>query len=174
LCPSFTNRSLYTSFQPATCFFFKPWDNRLASIDTNYGLDRLGEAATPALFWDALRTHLLARVAKFTKQKLGYDYASIAIFPAGEAANHPDFLDVVRDVAKEIPRVRGNLGATRRAAEVVVSEDPTYAAARGAAFWMRTRMDWSYCEGLEDEEGDDADVEIVSRDSRDRDGHTEL
>ncbi|KAL2126164.1 hypothetical protein VTI74DRAFT_1576 [Chaetomium olivicolor] len=165
---SFTNQSLYTSFQPTECFFFSAWANRLASIDTNYGLHKLDEAATPALFWDALRIHLLARVAEFTKTR-SYTYAALTVLTAGEAADHPDFLDVVRDVAKEIPRVRSDHGATRKhEAEVVVSDDPTYAAAHGSAFWLRTRMDWSYCEGVDD------DDETVSQDNLDRGSHTEL
>ena len=179
LCRSFTNHSLYTSFQPAQCFFSSAWATRLASIDTKYGLDRLGEAATPALFWDALRSHLLARVAEFTKQREGYAYphAALEVYPAGEGANHPGFLNVVRDVAKEIRQVRVEHGATGRyEAEVVASDDPTYAAARGAAFWLRTRMDWSYCEGVEDDDDgdDDDDDETISQVEPARSDHTEL
>ncbi len=165
---SFTNQSLYTSFQPTECFFFSAWANRLASIDASYGLDKLDEANTPALFWDALRIHLLARVAEFTKTG-SYAYAALTVLTAGEASDHPDFLAVVRDVAKEIPRVRGDYGATgKHEAEVVISNDPTYAAARGAAFWLRTRMDWSYCEGVGDDEEDGHDGDPDSG------GHTEL
>jgi hypothetical protein len=141
-------------------------------------LDRLGEAPTAALFWDALRSHLLARVAEFTKQGGGYAYphAALEVYPAGEAADHPDFLNVIRDVAKEIRRVRVEHGATGRyEAEVVASNDPTYAAARGAAFWLRTRMDWSYCDEVEDDDNyEDEDDETRLQVEQARSGHTEL
>ncbi len=163
---SLTNQSLYTSFQPTECFFFSAWDNRLASINTKYGLDSL-EATTPALFWDALRVSLMARAADFAKTR-SYGYA-VTMLIAGEAAKHPDFLDVVRDVAYEISQGRGKTRKHRT--EVVVSDDPTYAAARGSAFWLRTRIDWSYCKGVGDNDDDD---ETVSQDNLDRGSHTEL
>lgn len=165
---SFTNHSLYTSFQPAQCFFFSAWANRLGSIDTQYGLGQLDRIATPALFWGATRARLLAQVAEFTKQHRGLAYAALTIFTAGEAADPPDFLDVIRDVANQIPRVRGDNGAIRKhEVEAIVSDDPVYAAARGAAFWLRMRMDWSYCAGY-------ADDKIMSQDDRDHGGRTEL
>ncbi len=182
MCRSLTNHSLYTSFQPAQCFFYSAWATRLASIDTKYGLDRLREAAAPALFWDALRNYLLARVAEFTKQREGYGYphAALEVYSAGEGADHPGFLDVIRDAAMEIRRVRVEHGATGKyEAEVVTSDDPTYAAARGAAFWLRTRMDWSrmdwsYCEGVEDYEDDDDYEETFSQVELARSDHLEL
>ena len=166
-CCSFTNHSLYTSFQPAQCVFFNAWESSLGSIDTDYGLDNLDKAATPALFWDALRNRLLARVAEFTKQK-DYAYAAVTVLTTGEAADHSGFLDVVRDVVKEIPRVRSEHGATRKQAELVVSADPAYTAARGAAFWLRTRMDWSYCAIFNDETVWQFDEAMAHS------GHTEL
>ena len=45
---------IITSFQPAQCVFFNAWASSLGSIETDYGLDNLDTAATPALFWDAL------------------------------------------------------------------------------------------------------------------------
>ena len=90
-------------------------------------------------------------MAEFTKEK-DYAYAAVTVLTTGEAADHPGFLDVVRDVVEEIPRVHGEHGATRKhQAELVVSDDPSYTAARGAAFWLRTRMDWSYCAVFDDE-----------------------
>ncbi|KAK3898927.1 hypothetical protein C8A05DRAFT_46875 [Staphylotrichum tortipilum] len=173
---SLTNDSLYTSFQPTECFFFSAWANRLTLIDTKYGLDNLGSATTPALFWDALRVFLDTRAADFAKT-LSYGYA-VTILTAGEAANHPDFLAVVREVARDISQGhRDGKGELRKhRAEVVVSDDPTYAAARGSAFWLRTRIDWSYCKGVDGEDGKDGegDGETVSQDNSDRGGHTEL
>ncbi len=167
-CCSFTNHSLYTSFQSAECVFFNAWASSLGSIETDYGLDNLNKAATLALFWDALRNRLLARVAEFTKEK-DYAYAAVTVLTTGEAADHPGFLDVVRDVVEEIPRVRGEHGATRKhQAELVVSDDPSYTAARGAAFWLRTRMDWSYCAVFDDETVWGLDEAMANS------GHTEL
>ncbi len=173
---SLTNQSLYTSFQPTRCFFYSAWENSLARIDTNYGLDNLGSAATPAQFWDALRVWLVTRALEFA-ETLRYGYA-MTILTAGEAANHPGFLDVVRDVARELTQGRRTRNGEMRKhrTDVVVSEEPTFAAARGSAFWLRTRIDWSYCEGVGEEldgEGED-EGENLSHDHSDRDRHTEL
>jgi hypothetical protein len=62
-------------------------------------------------------------------------------------------LAVVKRVAEGMPGIRTQHGAAKRPeAEVVVSEDLTFSAARGAAFWLRMWMDRSYCEGFEFED----------------------
>lgn len=76
---------------------------------------------------------------------------------AGEASRHPDFLSIVRDVAKAIPGIGvGAAGGKEQHAtnkpsvELIVSEDPAFAAALGAALWQRLRIEGSsYCETLE-------------------------
>ncbi|KAH7305469.1 hypothetical protein B0I35DRAFT_464738 [Stachybotrys elegans] len=96
---SFTNHSLYTSFQDSTCFFYYSWHNRLVLV-------------------------------------------------AGEAATEPGFVEVVREVVKSIPivwatsdtedvQIQEGTGQPPEV-ELLISEDPTFAGARGAAFWMWT------------------------------------
>ncbi len=145
--PSFTNESVYTVIHAAQCFFQTHEVNPYpSSISTQYGLSHLASAPTPVEFWDKLRLHLLDQVALFSKRKI-FIYPTFEVVTAGEAADHPDFLEVVQEVHREIPRVReehGILGFTPK--PLVVSEDPGWAAARGAAFWLGTRMDPHYCD----------------------------
>jgi hypothetical protein len=69
---------------------------------------------------------------------------SLRIQTAGEATDQPAFLNVIQDIAKEIPRVRAECGATKKLAEVVVPDEPAFAATRGAAIRLQTRVDRSY------------------------------
>ncbi|CAK7205450.1 hypothetical protein SEUCBS139899_008222, partial [Sporothrix eucalyptigena] len=58
----------------------------------------------------------------------------------GEAAGTPEFFQVVRDVADHIP-------TNDRKVDVLIPDNPTYAAAGGAAFWTQVEMDEeSYCQ----------------------------
>ncbi|KAK3903723.1 hypothetical protein C8A05DRAFT_14317, partial [Staphylotrichum tortipilum] len=153
---SFTNDSLYTAFQPTQCFFepLGPCAAYPPLISTPHGLSQLASAPSAAHFWNEIRTHLLSEVAGFSKIGAFSDYSTFTVLTAGEAADHPDFLTVVRDVAGEIPRIRKEYGARDLMAELVVSEEPGWAAARGAAFWLHTRMNSSYCDGVERGEWD--------------------
>lgn len=62
-------------------------------------------------------------------------------------------MEAIDEVVRRIPEVRAeNMPAGGRKAstpsldvELVVSSNPTFAAAEGAAFWLRTMMDRSYC-----------------------------
>jgi hypothetical protein len=49
--------------------------------------------------------------------------------------------------------------------ELVISDDPTFSAARGTAFWLRMKMGWSYCDEFDD---------IMSQYDMVRNGHIEL
>jgi hypothetical protein len=90
-------------------------------------------------------------VAKFTKHTQGsYAHWDFIVIIAGDAAHRPEFLDTLRSVAKSIPQLRVDHGVGRLPkVELVISDDPTFAAARGAAFWFRMLVDWSYCDGLD-------------------------
>lgn len=88
---------------------------------------------------------------------------------AGEDAKHPDFLDTVSKVATRMHKLIGGEiggssgrgdGCAGPKVELVASKDPTYAAATGAAFWVRTMIDASYCEGFEPEEHHDPHDEL--------------
>lgn len=78
---------------------------------------------------------------------------------AGEAATEPNFTNVLQEVVDSIPNIRiassseqtndlwRKTGAERRSqVELVVPDESTFAAARGAAFWMWMRLDGSYCD----------------------------
>lgn len=106
-------------------------------------------------------------MVEFTKRHPGFKYSNFMVLTAGEAAHRPEFLDVVRSVAQSIPKLRTDHGAVRSPkVELVILDDPTYSAARGAAFWLRMRMDWSYCDGFDDD--------TVSQYDMVRDGRSEL
>ena len=68
---------------------------------------------------------------------------------SGEAATRPGFLGIVRSVIQAIPEVRQEAAQTKAAIaadiELVIPDDPTFVMAKGAAFWLRMRMDLSYC-----------------------------
>ena len=86
-------------------------------------------------------------------------YLPFLVLVASEAAAHPDFTHVLQQVVKSIPDVRIANGGKRTDhilqqegteprpdVELFVSDMPTFAAARGAAFWMWMRLDGSYCD----------------------------
>ncbi|OBT92806.2 hypothetical protein VE01_09064 [Pseudogymnoascus verrucosus] len=155
---SFTNHSLYTSFQRTGCYFNNPLDHSLTSIDPRYGLDKVSQATSPKQYWSELKTHLLSLVKQHKTRGRTYDCQSLfTVLVAGEAANTPEFLDVVHDVVQAILREswtaeREENGKTGHV-ELIIPDDLTYGAARGAAFWLQTRMNRTYCavEGILDQ-----------------------
>ncbi|KAK0638991.1 hypothetical protein B0T16DRAFT_235591 [Cercophora newfieldiana] len=151
---SFTNRSLYTSFQRSTCYHFGSEDHHLASIDPRYGLDHANQAESPAKFWSELRLHLTSLAKKNRERDRGdHSQLPLTMLVTGEAAETPEFLDVVRDVARDIeqlctsePKAVGcKENTTGGGVELVILDDPTYGPAKGAAFWLWTRMSKGYC-----------------------------
>ena len=151
---SFTNHSLYTSFQRAGCYFSNSWDNHLASIDPRYGLDGESEAESPEQFWSELKAHLHSLIKQHATRQGGYCRTPFTVLVAGEAADTAEFLDVLNDVVRDIPGLCGNKSRTAEEweendeaakVELVIPDDLTYGAAKGAAIWLRTRMNWTYC-----------------------------
>lgn len=78
---------------------------------------------------------------------------------SGEVATETQFANVLQDVVKSIPDIRiasiidqtdgirwKESAEGLSQVELVVVEDSTFAAARGAAFWMWMRLDGSYCD----------------------------
>lgn len=156
---SFTNRSLHTSFQLARCFYLNSWDNHLSTIDPRYGLDNLEELERAQDFWDSVRERLLEQVAEHARSHSVHSDLPFLVLVAGEAAAEPGFTDVLREVVERIPKARITSGGSetddsrrqegtgqRPEVELIVPDDPTFAASRGAAFWMSMRLDWSYCD----------------------------
>ena len=176
---SFTNQSLHTSLQLARCFFLDSWDNALATTDSRYGLDRLTESERPEDFWASVHQHLLERVAEYLKRHPTNSHLPFLVLVAGEAANVPEFTIILQEVVKSIPNLRATAAKTdvqqegtakRPEMELVVSDDPRFAAARGAVFWMRMRLDWSYCDGFYASHPG----EYLSQEDTVRDAHVEL
>lgn len=159
---SFTNHSLYTSFQRTGCYFSNPWDNHLALIDPRYGLDRESQASSPAQFWDEFKANLLSLVKQHATRDKKYNCLTpFIVMVAGEAADTSEFLDIVHDVVRAIPGLCASKSKTPEWAEngktgqveFLIPHDLTYGAAKGAAIWLRRRMDWTYCaeEGILDQ-----------------------
>ncbi|KAK4200587.1 hypothetical protein QBC40DRAFT_279630 [Triangularia verruculosa] len=162
---SLTNRSLYTSFQLNQCYFFNSWDNHLASINPRYGLDQASQTESPSKFWNELRLHLLSLYKTHKAGELQREgrlsQLPLTILVMGEAAETPEFLDVVHDVARDIQQLCASepqaVGCKENKAvggvELLILGDRTYGPARGAAFWLSTRMSPEYCEELYAAEG---------------------
>ena len=69
----------------------------------------------------------------------------------GEAANDPELLSIVKDIAATLPKVNfppeSQEEASEVGAELLILEDPVSAPATGAALWSRMKVESaSYCE----------------------------
>lgn len=96
--------------------------------------------------WNAFRERLLARLAE-RDTYLTYAQPLEILLVAGEAGSHPEFLRVIRDVLQHL-QARHEDSASNL--ELLISEDPAFAAARGAALWQRLRTEARhYCDTLE-------------------------
>lgn len=81
------------------------------------------------------------------------------VLVAGEAATEPEFMCVLQEVVERIPGIRIHHGGQQTSdtgqqeptelspgVELIVSDTPAFAAAKGATFWMRMRLDNSHCD----------------------------
>jgi hypothetical protein len=144
---SFTNRSLYTAFASKSCFYKQPLEDA-GVIDDHLGLDRLQDTP-PEKFWSALRERLHTR-SKGLQDFWWPGKAKSLVVVAGEAANHPEFLSIVKTISEEMPKVmfnrRSQMSPLGTGAELVIPEDPVLAPATGAALWSRLKVEaGSYC-----------------------------
>lgn len=149
---SFTNTSLYTSFASKPCFYKQPIEDA-GAIDNHLGLDRLQDTP-PEIFWSALRERLHAR-SKDLQNFAWPAKAKTLVVVAGEAANHPEFLSIVKTMSEGLPEVvfshKSQNSIIGTGAELVVPEDPALAPATGAALWSRLKVEsGSYCEESDD------------------------
>jgi hypothetical protein len=79
----------------------------------------------------------------------------------GEAADTPEFLDIVRDITQDISQLyTSELEAAGRkeigeggGVELLILDDVTYGPAKGAAFWLWARMSREYCAEINAAEG---------------------
>ncbi|KAL7940717.1 hypothetical protein V8C42DRAFT_336777 [Trichoderma barbatum] len=153
---SFTNHSLYTSFQLATCFFLSSTTNRLGTINPEFGLNQQEHTSDEKTFWYNLQDYLVSQAREYV---ISGDYSlrqHCIVLIAGEAADNPKFLDTVRQAITRIqndPIHRSQEAGTGPKIELLVSQELTFAAATGAALWRRTMIDSSYCEDKEANNG---------------------
>lgn len=90
-----------------------------------------------------MKTHLFSLVQKHAAQvRPSYRQLPFTVIVAGEAADTPEFIDVVHDLVKAIPELRGSKGS---AVELIIPADRTFGAANGAAFWLWTQSVKKYC-----------------------------
>jgi len=121
----------------AKCFYRHSWEY-LGVIGGEHGLEKLQSATEATQFWDGVKSHLLDQVATFRNIRSFY-LPLKTVLVAGEASSDPEFVRVVRDVVAAIPAAGEKL-------ELVLSSDPAFAAARGAALWQRLRTEGlHYC-----------------------------
>lgn len=125
-------------------------------IDPKFGFDRRDNAKNGAAFWHSLRQYLINRVIEYSKHGRDIPPTSYMVVLAVEAAESAEFLNVVGEAIGDIKKLAAKTKPTPKI-ELVLSNHPVYAAARGAAFWMRTSLDPAYCddyiEEVEREEG---------------------
>lgn len=152
---SFTNHSLYTSFQQATCYSFPASSNRLGTINPELGLYQQEHASDEESFWRKLEDYLVSKAEEYvTSGDFPGDFSlrkHCILLVAGEAADSPKFMDAVRQAITRIqndPIHRYKEAMTGPKMELLVSQDLTYAAAAGVALWRRNMIGSSYCENV--------------------------
>ncbi|OAA33877.1 hypothetical protein NOR_08756 [Metarhizium rileyi] len=144
---SFTNNSLYTVFQRATCFFHSPAGARYGTINHDFGLGRT-EHGVAATFWLHMEEYLVSQAEKYVKSDVR-PTESYIIAMAGEAAENKEFRDTVARVAARIQGDEAHRSERTGAGpkiELLASKEPVYAAAIGAALSKRHELDHSYCD----------------------------
>ncbi|KAK4450330.1 hypothetical protein QBC34DRAFT_297698 [Podospora aff. communis PSN243] len=159
------------------CYFYGHQGNNLALIDPRYGLDQKSLAESPAQFWSDLKSHIMSLVKEHGERVLGCEaQLPLTMLVTGEAADTPEFLDIVHGVVRETqqlcsrePKVAGcKANKTEREVDLVILDDGTYGPAKGAAFWLWTRMSSTYCAEYYAEHG------IVEQSSMKKEVHKEL
>lgn len=141
---SSTKQSLYTSTQDSYCFWSesRAW---VGTINPELGLDQMHEEEN---FWQRLEDHVVLQMQKLASFNHDNYARKYLVLVAGEGAKNHDLLDSIRRAMTRIAEdpVHHRIPVRFRPSwELLVSKEPTYAAAMGAAFWRRTSMDASYC-----------------------------
>ncbi|KAJ6783598.1 hypothetical protein PWT90_10949 [Aphanocladium album] len=138
-----TDQSLYTSFQAATCFFHSPINACLGTINFELGLLREASTSDKQIFWHKFEDYLVARWVEHARNGDDYHH-SYTLVLAGEGAPNPNLQRVVDSA---IERLKSGIPGTGPPANftLLISEEPTFAGARGVAFWRRSMMDRKYC-----------------------------
>lgn len=116
-------------------------------MDSHLGLDQLRSTPSDA-FWRGIQERLDMRGKDV--QDWGWP-AKLLVVVTGEAANDPELLSIVKDMAATLPKVISPPESQEKApevgAELLILEDPVSAPATGAALWSRMKVESaSYCE----------------------------
>ncbi|OAF60708.1 hypothetical protein VC83_03351 [Pseudogymnoascus destructans] len=104
---------------------------------------------------------MVAALKTASETALQIQIEAVAVTAPWMVALDNQFLDVVHDVVRAIPALCASESRTAEwkengkadHVELVIPDDRTYGASKGAAFWLRTRMDRTYCaeEGISDQ-----------------------
>ncbi len=148
---SLTNDALYSSTQSDSCLHLS-WGAR-AQVDTEAGLHML-VGQDPDKYWAYLQQRLAATVSGCIRGSC----QPTTILASGEAMTNSKVLSILEAVAHSAqnycdehpPEPHTNDRGEREpkpTVQLLVSEDPVFAAAKGAAFSMR-RHYWNYCDGV--------------------------
>lgn len=130
-----------------SCFFYNP-GSYFADSCPELGLDQLEYEHSKEVFWRRQQEHLVSQHTKFIGR---HDVApwTALVLVAGEAANTPEFIAVINQTIAQIhadPAHWDKKTNKPTEFEVLVADDPVFAAAKGAALHQRLTMDSSYCE----------------------------
>lgn len=148
---SLTNDALYSSAQSDSCLHLS-WGAR-AQIDTEAGLNML-DGRNPDTYWAYLQQQMSVTV----RDCIGGPCLPTTILASGEAVTNPKVLSILQAVThgaqvhcdehppEPYTNNRGEL-EPKPTVQLLVSEDPVFAAAKGAAFSM-SRHCWNYCESV--------------------------
>ncbi len=164
---SLTDQSLYTSFQLATCYFLTPVGGRLGTINPDFGLRRQDHTfSRDDDFWHEFEEYVVARWVDHAADGDNYR-GSYTVLLAGEGADDAKFQRAVEKAMARIavgsPDAERETGPPPRVS-LLVSQDPSFAAARGVALWRRTMMDGKYCADFDEPAGWEEDEGDVYRD----------
>lgn len=164
---SLTDQSLYTSFQLATCYFLTPVGGRLGTISPEFGLRNQDSTSSRNNFWHDFEDYVVARWVDHAID--GDNYRdSYTVLLAGEGA--AEDTNFQRAVEKAMARIAaGSPDADKETGppprlSLLVSQHPTFAAARGVALWRRTMIDGKYCADFNEPASWEEDEENVYRD----------
>ncbi|KAJ4154003.1 hypothetical protein LMH87_010467 [Akanthomyces muscarius] len=164
---SLTDQSLYTSFQLATCYFLTPVGGRLGTINPDFGLRKQDHTfSRDDDFWYEFEEYVVARWVDHAADGDNYR-GSYTVLLAGEGADDAKFQRAVEKAMARIavgsPDAERETGPPPRVS-LLVSQDPSFAAARGVALWRRTMMDGKYCADFDEPAGWEEDEGDVYRD----------
>ena len=145
---SATNASLYTAVQSLMCFHHYP-RAELGGVHPEFGLGNVPrDADQAALFWGKLENHLVKKLHDHAAGSSGAETSDYIILLGGEAAENTELQDAIRRAMERIrddPAQHKKPKGSRPKVELLVSKEPDYGPAMGAAAW-RAMEEHEYCQ----------------------------